>query len=575
MSEHTDKLDELGEKVERQVARVDSLQPRFTTPQQVFAATYKWVTQAYMEEPEYKPDTRKRDKWLRQFWRLEPYLMGVIATIVMQDKNRSWVLVGGQRMVNRYQLILREAENGQGWRRYASKQSLSYHTSDLGAVTEVGRDGGALRALYHVDPVRFKKTGDPNEPGRYFPVGGKSQFWKPSDFFVTTGLPSDDEQFFDVGYCSLSRALELAKIMVALYTHDHEMLGSRAPKGLLLLNNIGEDQWEEAMKSRGRKLDGMERAYFGGVAVLASAGMDQIDAKLLGLSQLPAGFDQQTFTDLLMYGYALVFGVDIGEIWQGSKGGLSRSAEAEIQHQKATGKGLLTFPLDYSDQLTMPGNLPDTLDFYFEERDVVGKLQDAEVFSVYKDVVTGLYESGLSDGNPLITREEARALLAEAGIIPREWTEMEEEAEAKDREQAMIKRWRRLYRGNPKVRLAASQFPQEPIVRYQYPTHRATVVYKEAQDVLKKAIWAVPDLSPKPSHKRPLSRQRHKQYTHREAQPGDVLFEEDEVVITTGDVELAVEELLEEETALADEFAEALTNTPYTEDELDELEANS
>lgn len=572
MDTSTSNLDKLGESVERQVESVKSKQPRFNTPQEFYGATMRWVKKAYMEEPEYKPDTRTRDKWLRKFWRQEPYLMGVIATITMQDKNRGWTLTGGSRQVKRYQLILRDAENGQGWKRYAGKQSLSYHTSDLGAVTEIGRDQGALRGLFHVDPTRFKKTGDPDFPGKYFPVGAKSQGWTASDFFISTGMPSDDERFYDVGYCSLSRALELAKIMIALYEHDHEQLGSRAPKGLLLLNNITEPQWEQAMTSRGRKLDGMEREYYGGVAVLASSGIDQIDAKLIGLSRLPSGFDQQTFTDLLMYGYALVFGVDIAEIWQGSKGGLSRSAEATIQHQKATGKGIMTFPLDYQDQLTKPGNLPDSLQFEFEERDDFGRAVDAEVQQVYVDAISKLYESGLTQGDPLVTRDEARSLLAELNIIPREWTEAEEEAEATDR--AMVKRWQRYYRGNPRVRLAASNFPNDPIIRYQYPTHKSTVLYREGSEMLKTAAWpgvTIPPLSPDADHKRPLSRQS-KAYIKREAQEGEIIYEDGDVVITEGDVELAVTELSDEGTATLDEFEEALTNTPYTEDELDELE---
>ena len=117
------------------------------------------------------------------------------------------------------------------------------------------------------------------------------------------------------------------------------------------------------MAARETNLSKLEREYYGGVAILAQEGVDQIDAKLVALSQLPAGFDLESVTKLIMLGIALAFGYDPIEFWPIDTGALGRSRESEIQHMKATGKGGIEFIRSFQDRLQR--ELPPTLLFEF------------------------------------------------------------------------------------------------------------------------------------------------------------------------------------------------------------------
>jgi len=300
---------------------------------------------------------------------------------------------------------------------------------------------------------------------------------------------SIQEKYRGLGFCALSRCLELAKIMIAVYQHDQESLGARAPDGLLLLKNITQAQWDQAMESRDAQKDGLEERYYGGVAVLASMGVDEVDAKLVALSSLPVGFDKKVFTDLTMYGYALCFGYDPSEFWPVQFGSLGRGTEAEIQHQKATGKGGLAFVLAYQEQVQEL--LPDTLQFEFEQRDDAGRMMEAEVKMAYLDIVAKAYETGLKEGRPLLSWEEARYLGAEEGLWPREWTEAEEDVEATDTEDATVRQLRQMVMESSEVRRAILSFPNEPIVRYSWPTGRETVLWDYGRDALTRSVWQV------------------------------------------------------------------------------------
>lgn len=468
-----------------------SKQPRLRpTDTKAFVARWmRLVKEMNLTEPPYGDPAR--NAWLSDFTRREPHLAGVLSSVVSVDKNRSWYMTGGRNQVIRFTNLAHNWENGKGWRWGASKASTSFWSTDMGAIVEEGRDGegGPLRALYHVDPTRCTLSGDFDHPLEYRPLQGKPQKWSQGDFFRVASMPAIEEKYNDLGFCAVSRALELAKIMVAVYQHDQEQLGARMPNGLLLLQNVGEEQWQTALDSRNAKLDGLERAWFGGVMVLAHEGMEQMDAKLVGLSQLPIGFDHRMFTDLLMFGIALSFGYDIREFWPVSSGALGTATETETQHRKAGSKGALDFGLGFQEQFQ--AELPDSLEFAFEERDADGELRDAGVALAKAQVVTTLYESGLRENASLISRDEARSLLANSGVIPPEWTEVEEEAIATDTEVARLKRLRERALELPQVWRAIERFPEEPIVRYAWPQDRMITLWDSGASALHRKSFPV------------------------------------------------------------------------------------
>ena len=498
-----------------------SKQPRFDNPSVAWSGLLPLLMPTFLAErepPPYLPDSRTRDQWLRRAWRQEPHLAGVVNSVVLIDANRGWTLTGGRNQVLRYLDVLHSAEAGQGWRPFCRKASLSFWEADMGALIETGRDarGGPLRALFHLDSARCRFSANTDYPLEYFPAAGGQQLWEPGDYFRVASLPSADEAYRGLGLCAVSRCIEVARILYAVLVHDQEQLTARAPKGLLLLSGISEQQWEDSLQAREAKLDSLERRYYAGVQVLASSGIDNIDAKLIALSQLPANFDAKIFTDLCMYTYALAFGYDPSEFWPVQFGALGRGNESAVQHQKATGKGGLDFALTMQEQ--MQAELPETLAFEFEQRDDAGEMTIAAVQQAKLGVIKAAYESGLSQGAPLISQDEGRQMLAEAGLIPEEWTAAEEDVEVSDTEDVS-----RAMAQVP-VQRALQCYPTEQIVRVQWPGRRLHVIYTPGEGWGRRR-WR--------TFARPAMR--------REApEDSGVLYQDEEVTITEEDVLRAV-----------------------------------
>lgn len=508
-----------------------SKQPRFksNTGGDLFSSLMNWPN---MEDaPVYSADSRKRDAWLRKFIQTEPNLSGVFSTVVAIDKNRGWRMIGGKNQVSRYANILHSIEVApgvRGWRPAISYISQAFWSSDMGGLLEVGREGrnGPLRGLFTIDPARCKLTGDINKPLTYFPRQGQSIPLTEEDYVRISSLPFTDEAYHGLGFCAVSRCLELAKIMLAVYQHDKEELGALAPRGLLLLNGIGKKQWNDAMEARSADLEGKNLEYFSKVAVLASSAAT-VDAKMVALSQLPQGWDLREWMDMLMYGYALCFGYDPSEFWPVQFGAIGRGTETEIQHEKATGKGRLDCVLSMQEQLQE--DLPDSLEFLFDQRDEKGDLLHAEVHKAWSDQVKVLKDGGL------ITAVEGRVLLADQGILPRAWAEDEdfaaddleedqegdespdepdEDEEGADKDKgegegtekvdpSTVKPLdskevktkqedvRDLLLSMPRVVRAIEKYPTEPLVEYSFPDHRYTYFAERAEDLLRRRSWGV------------------------------------------------------------------------------------
>lgn len=531
-----------------------SKQSRFTDPQTFFASLYKWLRKADDEEPPYSVDSTTRDTWLRGFWHQETHLEGVINSVVAIDKNRGWNLTGGRNQVARYNNILREVEGGAGWRFFASRASMSFYTADMGAVTEVARDGmnGPAAGLFNTDPCNCQLSGNPAKPLYYYDLNAKLQEWEPMDFFRTVPLPSNDQAMHGLGWCAVSRVTELAKIMLGVYHHDQEMLLARAPRGLLLLQNITEDQWLNAMRIRDVYASQKEQQYFSAIDVIAQMGSEAPDAKLFALSQLPANFDIEVMTRLLMYSYALCLGYDPIEFWPVMAGALGRGRETDIQHRKGTSKGAMDFILTMQDGLQR--ELPSALLFQFEERDVEGEIKDAQVHEAWAKVAALL-------GN-ILSKEQLYEYLADKGVIPTEWTPAEEDVNADaegsdpdnqlpinetenaddEGEQRAMKgrskgaqRLRRQFEekvlSSERVRRACVEFPQEPIVRSHFPSGKLELIWHRGEEAMKRRSWAVPDVEI-------MHRQVHRPRVVRAE--AETLFDEDGVTITTADVEQAI-----------------------------------
>jgi hypothetical protein len=490
MSSNRKQLLEGAEETIARAKSASSKQPRFIMSaddkRTFFQNIYGLSKEAIFNEPPYVPDSRKRDIWLSKVVRKEPYLLGVLQSVVSIDKNRGWTIIGGKIQVNKYVGILhgfQAAPDLYGWRNSISMSAESFYRSDLGAVVETGRTqkNGPLAALYTVDPTKCKLTGDIEYPLKYSTANNDKADWEPMDYFRVSSFPTVAENMNGLGFCAVSRCLEIAKLVVSVFEHYREQLGSKAPKGILTIQGVSLDQWLASLEESTDALKELEREYYSGVQVLASE--NPISVNLTSLSNLPNQFEYDTFVSLAMYGYALAFGYDPREFWPVSGGTLGTGKETESQHRKATSKGGLDFALGFQEK--MQEELPPTLEYEFEQRDVEGDILEKQLRQSELNIVEDLFTKANSVGEALTSRDEARQLLVDAKLIPEEWTIPEEEVEIADTDDAgdVLEKQR--------VRNAIERFPEQDIVIYSSRGNRYRTLLKAGEKKIATRVRAL------------------------------------------------------------------------------------
>jgi len=504
-----------------------SKQPRFSgrngKDEEIFFSIVRLVNETASVEPSQESDNRVRDAWLREFVKKEPNLMGVVNTVVDIDKNRGWRMIGGRNQVLKFTRAFHNfaaAPGLVGWRPGISVSSQAFWGTDIGAITELGRDGqdGPVEALYFVDPVKCALTGDDQFPLKYYRNSlGKPVKWSWKDFVRTASMNSMQDDLNGLGYCAVSRCLELVRLMIAVYEHDKEQLGAKAPKGVLTIKGISQNQWDTALEIREAKQQSKEIDYFSDVMTIASRA--DIDMKLVALSNLPVSFNLREWMDMIMFGYALIFGFDPSEFWPVQFGALGRGTETEIQHEKATGKGRLDYVLTFQEQIQE--FLPDTVEFAFDQRDEKGDLLHAQVNQSWSNVAKTLYEAGASNSEgSLLSKAQSMMILADHGVIPRTWvpTETAETTDTDDSQDSELTedveeepevnetppsadevkptvKTRRLknlleeYRDKAYIYRAAQEFPNEPIVQYSWPANTLIELWESGETVYARKFW--------------------------------------------------------------------------------------
>jgi hypothetical protein len=289
-----------------------------------------------------------------------------------------------------------------------------------------------------------------------------------------------------LGFCFLSRAIRFVKLLYGVYLHDQEKLDSDMMDGLLLLNNISEAQWQTSMEARKENQTALERRRYGGVQILTGGGeFGAADAKLVGLSQLPDGFNRETFIDQCMYGIALCAGFAPNELWVVNAGVMGRGKETEIQVEGAETKGGEDFPLSLQESLQ--GELPETVHFEFEERNIRGELVEAQVADAKAKTINEMAAVRETAGG-VLSNEQIMMLWAQAGLIPEEWTETEEDVTATDEEKIKSRMLE-----NPKVRSACEEYPRQPIIQYSWDglKGKEVVLWERGEEALKRRTWVL------------------------------------------------------------------------------------
>ena len=333
-----------------------------------------------------------RDRQLRDFWKKVDPLSGAvyalsskIATIPFKIVPKDYSVRTHQEQAQRfYDTIDIGSEFGAGWTVFISKWIEDLLTQDNGAFAEILGDGdptgpikGKPYGINHLDSARCNRTSNPEFPVIY---DDKNKMYRLHYTRVAFNSvqPSPIVEMNNVGFCAISKCLNIAQNLLDVLVYKQEKLGSRPTRSILIgKGGLDADTIAEAFAMAGEVMDNRVLSRYSQSVVLGDAAHPEASLDIIDLASLPDGFDYQTDMMVGMALIALAFGVDARELFPMMGTGATR-ADALVQHIKARTKGIGHI-LDIVEKTFSPKVLPPTLEWIFDYTDDAQDRQVAEI----------------------------------------------------------------------------------------------------------------------------------------------------------------------------------------------------
>jgi len=381
-----------------------------------------------------------RDDQLRRFWKTVDYLSGAVYTLISRMATVPFNIIpkdmsiqAHQDQAAKFQLLLEDgSEFGDGWPSFFSKWNEDIVSQDNGAFAEIIGEGdttgpivGMPLGIAHLDAAKCIRTSSPEFPVVYTDTSGERYRLHHTRVMFASLQPSTMAQMNNVGFCSVSRCINIAQNLLDILVYKQEKLGSRPHRNIMVAQGgLDPEVIQSSFALASEALDNQRLTRYSKSVVIGDAGIPDADLKMVDLSSLPDGFDEQTAITLGMATIALAFGVDARELFPAMGIGATR-ADALIQHLKARGKGighLLQIAETKIGQKFLPPTLQLVFDFQDDAQDkqvadiklVRSQRHDIDILREMVDLRT-VHEQMLEDGD--ITEAQFERMELESGRL--------------------------------------------------------------------------------------------------------------------------------------------------------------
>lgn len=375
-----------------------------------------------------------RDAQLSTFWKSSDHLSGAIyamiskmTTIPIKVVARDVSIKSHVELAAQYtDILINSTQFGEGWMIFWGRCIEDLLTQDNGMFIEVigpgPKDGpleGSAISMSHLDAQRCTRTGNPQYPVVYTDSDGKMYKLHASRVIYASQMSSSRKEMNGVGFCAVSRAVNVAVNLIDIAVYKQEKLGSRPVRQLMITKGgLDPEDLRDAMKLSESLMNNSGLTRFSKSIAVGDRNIPNADITRIDIASLPDGFDEKESTILGMSVIALALGMDARELFPGMESGASK-ADAIIQHIKQRGKGPGQIIQQAEWQFDMKF-LPSFLHATFDNQDDSEDRQNAEIVNVRAQARERNLAQGVTS-----QRVERENMMYKGEITPAQFEELE------------------------------------------------------------------------------------------------------------------------------------------------------
>lgn len=354
---------------------------------------------------------------LRRLWYDQRNTLVTGALVGLKNKivQTPWELSGPKTRTPHFQEVLQKASLGAGFSEFVSQIIQDYLTLDHGAFIEIigaGYPDQSLRpervlGINALDGLRCYPTGDPEYPVYYQShVTNKLHKLHATRVIRMIDTPSPDPFFRRLGLSAMSRAANVANVMMHLTEYQVNSLDDAPADGIIAIKGIPDSYYHRAKDNFESNRKSGKVGTMRNLLELTSADPQYpVEVQYTQFSQMPQG----ETTDSMLRNYvnmlALAIGVDPQDIFPLASSAMGSGSQSAIlaQKGKAQSYGLILTELERLINLAV---LPRNMEFKWKQRDAEADTIEAQTAQQWAGMATTLLSSNV------ISQEEARKLIA-------------------------------------------------------------------------------------------------------------------------------------------------------------------
>ena len=375
-----------------------------------------------VEVPAWSYYPTRRDSVLRSLWKQEPFMAGAVYSLSARVSSLAYDIrrTSGvsQRKEQYFRNLVEQSDYGRGFTSLRKKLAVDLLTQDNGVFLELVGAGNPAKAMVglpvqinHLDSLLCWRTFDPEYPVIYInPYKNTYHKIHRTRIVSASSMTQPDEMARGIGFCAVSRALRNIQYLRDVGIYKHEKVAGRFTRAIGWGTGFTDKQLEQSIEAVDMKRNQRNFAMYKGIPFVLSP-RDNASLSLLDLAKLPDGFDFEKETNILVYAYAMAFGVDARELWPSTIAGATK-ADASVQHLKARGKGYADL-LGTIEELFNIGIFghDSGVKLLFDYTDDEQDLLMARIHSAQVDMLVKLVERNIIDNY------EARDIAVSLGVL--------------------------------------------------------------------------------------------------------------------------------------------------------------
>jgi len=380
--------------------------------------------------PQWGSAYRTRDRFLREFWPLEPFLSGAIFSTSIRNANYEWEITGPDDAVI---ARLTDMLNGSitntnfGWLEFIKAITQDLLTQDNGMFFEIVRDptldvasrfkGAAapVIGMVHLESNRCIRTGKFETPVVYIDRDEKRHAMQWYEIVGLSQFPSTIQSMNGVGFSAVSRILKFAQIIEAIQNYLDEKISGRHIKQVHFVGGVSRMEIDDIQKKHEEEADNMGLRNYIQPLIYASLDPEKpVTTASIDLASIPDNFDFEELMRWYVANIALNLGGDYQDFAPLPSGNIGSANQSEILARKSQGKGPANWMETVENLFRDYAIIPRPYKFKFEVKDLAAEAEKADMTKTLVEAVSILRRADVINGKSV--REWLRML----DIIPEE-----------------------------------------------------------------------------------------------------------------------------------------------------------